>query len=85
MEFNDNEQQRGKLLCTVNTAQAWVRRNPLEEGEMLLSLTAADLAQLGEVSGEYNIFWRMQVAKCQGHNKQRVHNRKRLGSPREDK
>lgn len=47
------------LLCIFNTAQAWVRRNPLVKGDMLLSLTAADLAQLGEASGEYDTFWRM--------------------------
>lgn len=47
-----SSRQENPLVCIVNTAQAWVRRNPLEEGEMLLSLTAADLAQLGEASGE---------------------------------
>lgn len=33
----------------------WVRRNPEEEGETLLSLTAADLAQLGEAFGESGV------------------------------
>lgn len=47
-----SSRQENPLVCIVNTARAWVRRNPLEEGEMLLSLTAADLAQLGEASGE---------------------------------
>lgn len=47
--------EESSLLCIIQTAQAWVRRNPLEEGEMLLSLTAADLAQLGEASGEQHV------------------------------
>lgn len=47
--------EESSLLYIVYTAQAWVRRNPLEERKMLLSLTAADLAQLGEPSGEQDV------------------------------
>lgn len=47
--------EESSLLCIVQASQAWVRRNPLEEGEMLLFLTAADLAQLGEAFGEQDV------------------------------
>lgn len=47
--------EENSLFCIVETAQAWVRRNPLEEGEVPLFLTAADLAQLGEASGEQDM------------------------------
>lgn len=40
------------LLCNVQTAQAWVRRNLLEEEEIVLFLTAADFALLGGASTE---------------------------------
>ena len=51
--------EESSLLCIIQTARAWVRINPLEEGEMLLSLTAADLALLREASGERDVHSRV--------------------------
>lgn len=51
--------EESSLLCIVQTARAWVRRNPLEGGEMLLSLAAADLTLLREASGEQDVHSRL--------------------------
>lgn len=42
-------------LWNVQRYQAWIRRNTLEEREIVLSLMAADLAQLGKASGEQDM------------------------------